>query len=175
MRTRLEWRPRMADFALWATACETALWPAGTFTEACESNRKAAPPYRSSPPDFWRWACLVGEGAKATAEVLTAAGSGPAFEFVLPKDAGSGCSSHSAPARTVGSVPVLFHHPDSSPQLTIVAAAQRDDEFVSHLAPSRTMWREPEMRIRRLAPTNQTRLPGHEFAVCLGPKPTRLR
>jgi hypothetical protein len=22
----------MADFALWATACETALWPAGTFT-----------------------------------------------------------------------------------------------------------------------------------------------
>jgi hypothetical protein len=29
--TRLEKLPRMADFALWATACETALWPAGTF------------------------------------------------------------------------------------------------------------------------------------------------
>src|ERR1700731_1392649 len=26
--TRLEKLPRMADFALWATACETALWPA---------------------------------------------------------------------------------------------------------------------------------------------------
>jgi hypothetical protein len=26
--------PRMADFALWATACETALWPAGTFASA---------------------------------------------------------------------------------------------------------------------------------------------
>ena len=29
--TRLERLPRMADFALWATACETALWPTGTF------------------------------------------------------------------------------------------------------------------------------------------------
>ena len=26
--------PRMADFALWAAACETALWPAGTFAAA---------------------------------------------------------------------------------------------------------------------------------------------
>jgi hypothetical protein len=34
--------PRMADFALWATACETGLWPAGTFTRAYTANRKAA-------------------------------------------------------------------------------------------------------------------------------------
>jgi hypothetical protein len=34
--------PRMADFALWATACETALWPPGTFTRAYTANRKAA-------------------------------------------------------------------------------------------------------------------------------------
>jgi hypothetical protein len=34
--------PRMADFALWAAACETALWPAGTFGRAYEANRKAA-------------------------------------------------------------------------------------------------------------------------------------
>jgi hypothetical protein len=34
--------PRMADFALWATACETGLWPAGTFTRAYGANRKAA-------------------------------------------------------------------------------------------------------------------------------------
>ena len=33
-KTRLEKLPRMADFALWATACETALWPAGTFRSA---------------------------------------------------------------------------------------------------------------------------------------------
>src|SRR5262249_51652596 len=30
------------DFALWATACETAFWPAGTFTRAYQANRRAA-------------------------------------------------------------------------------------------------------------------------------------
>ncbi|QXM25479.1 hypothetical protein KO353_04425 [Elioraea tepida] len=34
--------PRMADFAIWATACETALWPAGTFMAAYDRNRAAA-------------------------------------------------------------------------------------------------------------------------------------
>jgi hypothetical protein len=34
--------PRMADFALWAAACETAFWPAGTFTQAYQANRRAA-------------------------------------------------------------------------------------------------------------------------------------
>ena len=32
----------MADFALWATACETGLWPVGTFTRAYAANRKTA-------------------------------------------------------------------------------------------------------------------------------------
>ena len=36
--TRLEKLPRMADFAQWATACETALWPAGTFWSAYCGN-----------------------------------------------------------------------------------------------------------------------------------------
>jgi hypothetical protein len=40
--TRLPKLPRMADFALWATACETAIWPAGTFWSAYCSNRDAA-------------------------------------------------------------------------------------------------------------------------------------
>jgi hypothetical protein len=40
--TRLEKLPRMADFALWATACETALWPAGTFWSAYCGNRYEA-------------------------------------------------------------------------------------------------------------------------------------
>src|SRR5262249_21992978 len=39
---RLEALPRMADFALWATACETALWPAGIFACAYAANRRAA-------------------------------------------------------------------------------------------------------------------------------------
>ena len=32
----------MADFALWATACETAYWPAGTFENAYWANRRSA-------------------------------------------------------------------------------------------------------------------------------------
>ena len=38
-RTRLNRHPRMADFARWATACETAVWPAGTFIDAYMGNR----------------------------------------------------------------------------------------------------------------------------------------
>jgi len=33
--------PRMADFALWSAACETALWPAGTIARAYRANRRA--------------------------------------------------------------------------------------------------------------------------------------
>ena len=40
--TRLLKPPRMADFALWATACETALWSAGTFWSAYCRNRNEA-------------------------------------------------------------------------------------------------------------------------------------
>jgi hypothetical protein len=41
-RTRLKKLPRMADFALWATACETSLWPSGTFWLAYCGNRDEA-------------------------------------------------------------------------------------------------------------------------------------
>jgi hypothetical protein len=40
--TRLPKLPRMADFALWATACETEFWPAGTFWSAYCGNRNEA-------------------------------------------------------------------------------------------------------------------------------------
>jgi hypothetical protein len=39
---RLERLPRMADFAIWAAACETAYWPAGTFAQAYAGNREEA-------------------------------------------------------------------------------------------------------------------------------------
>jgi hypothetical protein len=41
-RVRLDRLPRMADFAIWATACETALWPSGTFVRCYETNRRAS-------------------------------------------------------------------------------------------------------------------------------------
>jgi hypothetical protein len=37
--TRLDRLPRMADFALWVTACEEALWSPGTFGRAYGANR----------------------------------------------------------------------------------------------------------------------------------------
>jgi hypothetical protein len=37
--TKLEKLPRMADFALWATACEEALWRPGSFRAAYINNR----------------------------------------------------------------------------------------------------------------------------------------
>jgi len=40
--TKLPKLPRMADFALWASACETALWPTGTFWSAYCGNRDEA-------------------------------------------------------------------------------------------------------------------------------------
>jgi hypothetical protein len=39
---RLDRLPRMADFALWAAASETALWPSGTFAHAYAANRETA-------------------------------------------------------------------------------------------------------------------------------------
>jgi hypothetical protein len=38
-QTRLPGLPRMADFALWATACEGAFWPPGRFMHAYTTNR----------------------------------------------------------------------------------------------------------------------------------------
>ena len=40
--THLPRLPRMADFAIWASACETSLWPAGTFWSAYCGNRDDA-------------------------------------------------------------------------------------------------------------------------------------
>jgi hypothetical protein len=40
--TRLDEMPRMADFAIWVTACEGALWPKGTFMSAYMENRAEA-------------------------------------------------------------------------------------------------------------------------------------
>jgi hypothetical protein len=39
---RVERLPRMADFIIWGTACETALWPVGTCAGAYAANRTAA-------------------------------------------------------------------------------------------------------------------------------------
>jgi hypothetical protein len=53
---RLPSLPRMADFALWATACGATPWPAGTFAHAYDANRKAAfetNPWQFASGDSW--------------------------------------------------------------------------------------------------------------------------
>jgi hypothetical protein len=40
--TKLEKSPRMSDFAIWATACEEALWDPGSFMRAYNHNRDEA-------------------------------------------------------------------------------------------------------------------------------------
>ena len=58
----------------------------------------------------------------------------------------------------------------------MMTAAQRDDEFVAHLASECRVLREPKVvRIRGPTATNQAGLLRHEFDVGLVPKPTRLR
>src|SRR5262249_38525417 len=39
---KLDRLPRMADFAKWATACEPAVWKAGTFMRAYDANQQEA-------------------------------------------------------------------------------------------------------------------------------------
>ena len=41
-QVRLQWLPRMADFALWVAACETGFRPAGAFEAAYSNNRRDA-------------------------------------------------------------------------------------------------------------------------------------
>jgi hypothetical protein len=41
-RVRLQWLPRMADFALWVAACESAFRPAGSFQTAYSNTRRDA-------------------------------------------------------------------------------------------------------------------------------------
>jgi hypothetical protein len=53
---RLPSLPRMADFALWATAYGATPWPAGTFAHAYDANRKAAfetNPWQFASEDSW--------------------------------------------------------------------------------------------------------------------------
>jgi hypothetical protein len=68
--------PWMADFALWATACETAFWPAGTFARAYQANRRAA------VEDL-----IEGDPVAARAREIMATRqtwTGSAFDLVLP-------------------------------------------------------------------------------------------
>jgi hypothetical protein len=57
----------------------------------------------------------------------------------------------------------------------MMAATQRHDKFVTHLASERRVLCEPQVvRIRGPTATDQAGLLGNEFDVGFVPKPTRL-
>jgi hypothetical protein len=88
---RLNRLPRMADFALWATACETAFWPAGTFLRAYEANRRAAiENVIEADPVAARVRDIVTEQTiwSGNASDLLRMGADPAGNGVSPRDAG---------------------------------------------------------------------------------------
>jgi hypothetical protein len=88
---RLNRLPRMADFALGATACETALWPAGTFLRAYEGNRRAAiETVIEADPVVARVRDIMTAQAKwaGNASDLLRIGADPAGNGVSPKDPG---------------------------------------------------------------------------------------
>src|SRR5262249_41302546 len=78
-RVHLDQLPRMADFALWATACEAALWPAGTFARAYAANRRAAieDMIEADPVAAWIRGLMAGRNAwtGSAADLLRATAS----------------------------------------------------------------------------------------------------
>jgi hypothetical protein len=68
-------KPRMADFAVWATACETAFWPAGTFKAAYDDNLKEV-------VDTVIDADLVGSAVRQMAEKQSKEWTGTATELL---------------------------------------------------------------------------------------------
>ncbi len=91
---RLTSLPRMADFALWVTACGRALWPAGTFARAYDANRQAAVEsiIEADPVAVWVRKIMAERGSWAgTASDLLRAASGLAGSNVSnwPKNPGA--------------------------------------------------------------------------------------
>jgi hypothetical protein len=83
--------PRMADFALWAAACETALWPSGTFGRAYAANRRAAIECTidGDPVAVCVREIMAGRGSwTGTAADLLRAGAGCTTEGISSNNAG---------------------------------------------------------------------------------------
>jgi hypothetical protein len=88
---RLDRLPRMADFAIWATACETALWPGGVFAHAYEANRRAATEdaVEADPVAAWVREIMAQRGTwTGSATDLLRAGADLAGDGVLRRGSG---------------------------------------------------------------------------------------
>ena len=113
--TRLEKLPRMADFALWVTACEGALWEHGTFaaayratatTRSRASSRPTRSPRRCAPS--WRGGRMDGESADLLGALVEVAGEKAAKAKTWP-DSPRALVGPAAPRRPV---PAQSRHRD---------------------------------------------------------------
>lgn len=146
--TRLDKLPRMADFALWATACETALWPAGTFWSAyCTNRGEAAQSVLEADAVALLVRELVGQRTMWTgtcADLLTELTSLLGDMTIRPKDWPasprklSGRLRRAAtPLRTVG-IEIEFGREGSRTRSRIVSITSRNKSDLNGMEPSRS-------------------------------------
>lgn len=146
--TRLDKLPRMADFALWATACETALWPAGTFWSAyCTNRGEAAQSVLEADAVALLVRELVGQRTMWTgtcADLLTELTSLLGDMTIRPKDWPasprklSGRLRRAAtPLRTVG-IEIEFGREGSRTRSRIVSITSSNKSDLNGMEPSRS-------------------------------------
>jgi hypothetical protein len=103
-QVRLQWLPRMADFALWVAACETEFRPQGAFQAAYSNNRRdaienivdanpVAACVRELMADGAQWTGSVCSSASMLAAMLWPLGPGLAGQRV-PAHSLAGCAGH---------------------------------------------------------------------------------
>ena len=128
---RLTSLPRMADFALWATACETALWPAGSFAEAVLAKRNT----RDQP------------AAAKTSSVRPESELGAGNEYEVAKTDGSSQGIIASNTATT------IWKASASPQIGLCGfrPKRHTQERLHHSRPRRREIRSESLRMRRFS------------------------
>jgi len=133
--TRLDRLPRMADFAVWATACEGALWEPRAFLDAYSENRAemdetvieadlVAMAVRSLMADYSIW---TGTAKELLPKLVAIAGDPAAKTKTWPRTprALSGRLRRAAPnLRRVG-ISIVFEERQANGRLITIAAERR--------------------------------------------------
>lgn len=152
--TRLDRLPRMADFALWVTACEPALWRAGAFMRAYGENREdvvvavieadpVAVAVHALVQNCGTWTGTASELLMALTALASGGRSWPATAKVL-----AGRLKRAAPALRKTGVEVVFDR-EAGGNRTRLVTLTANPENMGNLAPraSRASQNRDEPRI----------------------------
>jgi hypothetical protein len=146
--TRLDKLPRMADFALWATACETALWPAGTFWSAYCTNRGEAAQsvleadsvallVRELVDQRTMWTGTCADLLKELSSLLGDLAVRPKDWPVSPRKLSGRLRRAAGPLRTVG-IEIKFSREGSRTRSRIVTITSSNKSDLNGMEPSRS-------------------------------------